>query len=44
MTEGEIILLLLSGAKLVVMDKTTPSSACNYKREKAVPYVCLMSE
>lgn len=43
MTEEEIIVTLLSGAKLVVTDKTL-SSACNYKREKAVLYICLKSE
>jgi len=41
--EGEVILVLQTGVKLVVMDKITPSS-CNHKREKAVLYARLMSE
>lgn len=38
MIEEEIIVMLLNGAKLVITDKTL-SSACNYKREKAVLYI-----
>lgn len=39
----EIIAMLLSAAKVLKTDKTL-SSACNYKREKPVLYVCLKSE
>lgn len=43
MIKEETIVMLLSGAKLVITDKTL-SSACNYNREKAVLYICLKSE
>lgn len=43
MIEEEITVMLLSGAKLVITDKTL-FSACNSERGKAVLYICLKSE